>query len=174
MAQQDENRTIHDAVELLKGNGFEALGDAVTVLMNDAMVAERSDFLGAQPYERSAERSGYANGFKDKTLKTRLGALALKVPQTRDCDFYPQSLERGLRSERALVVSIAEMYVQGVATRRVKKIVEELCGVEVSSMQVSRAAKDARRHPRIVAQAGAQGVSVHHPGCAISEGAPER
>jgi len=140
MAQHYENKTIDGAVELLKINGFDALADAVTVLLNSAMVAERSDYLGAAPYERSAARIGYANGYKDKTLKTRLGALPLKVPQTRDGEFYPHSLERGLRSERALLLAIAEMYVQGVSTRRVKRIVEELCGLEVSSTQVSRAA----------------------------------
>ena len=142
MAQHDENRTIDSAVELLKTNGFDALADAVTVLLNSAMVAERSDYLGAAPYERSVHRVSYANGYKDKTLKTRLGSLPLKVPQTRDSEFYPQSLERGLRSECALLLSIAEMYVQGVSTRRVKKIVEELCGLEVSSSQVSRAAAE--------------------------------
>ncbi len=113
MAQRVENRSIGDAVELLKDNGFDGLADAVTVLLNTAMVAERSEHLGAAPYERSASRVGYANGFKDKTLKTRLGELGLKVPQTRDGEFYPQSLEKGLRSERALLLSIAEMYVQG-------------------------------------------------------------
>ena len=142
MAQRVENRTIDDAVELLKDNGFDGLAEAVTVLLNSAMVAERSEYLGAAPYERCAARVGYANGFKDKTVKTRLGALGLKVPQTRDSEFYPQSLEKGLRSERALLLAIAEMYVQGVSTRRVKKIVEELCGMEVSSTQVSRAAAE--------------------------------
>ena len=142
MAQRVENRSIDDAVELLKEHGFEGLAEAVTVLLNTAMVAERSEYLGAAPYERSATRVGHANGFKDKTLKTRLGALSLRVPQTRDSEFYPQSLEKGLRSERALLLSIAEMYVQGVSTRRVKKIVEELCGMEVSSTQVSRAAAE--------------------------------
>jgi transposase-like protein len=140
MAQRIEHRSIDDAVELLKEHGFEGLAEAVTVLLNTAMVAERSEYLGAAPYERSATRIGHANGFKDKTLRTRLGALSLRVPQTRDSEFYPQSLEKGLRSERALLLSIAEMYVQGVSTRRVKKIVEELCGMEVSSTQVSRAA----------------------------------
>lgn len=146
MAQHVQNKTIHDAVELLKENGFEGLGEAVTVLLNSAMVAERSDYLRAAPYERSAERISYANGFKDKTMKSRLGALSLQVPQTRDGGFYPQSLEKGLRSERALLLSIAEMYVQGVSTRRVKKIVEELCGLEVSSTQVSRAAAELDAH----------------------------
>ncbi len=142
MAQQLQDRTIHDAVELLQENGFDALAEAVTVLLNSAMVAERSEYLGAAPYERRPERRGYANGYKDKHFKTRLGTLPLKVPQTRDGSFYPQSLEKGLRSERALLLSIAEMYVQGVSTRRVKKIVEELCGLEVSSSQVSRAAAE--------------------------------
>ena len=142
MAQPLQDNAIYDAVELLKDNGFEGLAEAVTVLMNTAMAAERSEYLGARPYERSEYRSGYANGFKDKTVKTRLGALPLKVPRTRDCEFYPQSLEKGLRSERALLLSIAEMYVQGVSTRRVKKIVEELCGMDVSSTQVSRAASE--------------------------------
>ena len=142
MAQPYENRPIDDAVELLRVNGFDGLAEAVTVLLNSAMLAERSDYLGAAPYERSAHRVGYANGYKDKQLKTRLGTLPLKVPQTRDGEFYPQSLEKGLRSERALLLAIAEMYVQGVSTRRVKRIVEELCGLEVSSSQVSRAAAE--------------------------------
>jgi len=140
MAQRVEDRSIGEAVELLKENGFAGLAEAVTVLLDAAMVAERSDYLGAAPYERSATRIGYANGFKDKVLKTRLGRMSLRVPQTRDGEFYPRSLEKGLRSERALLLAIAEMYVQGVSTRRVKKIVEELCGMAVSSTQVSRAA----------------------------------
>jgi transposase-like protein len=67
-----------------------------------AVIAERSEYLGAAPYERSAERTGYASGCKDKALKTRLGTLALKVPQSRDGEFYPQCLERAAfaRNER--------------------------------------------------------------------------
>lgn len=142
MAQQAQDSSIFDAVELLRDNGFDALAEAVTVLMNTAMVAERSEYLGARPYERTAARRGHANGYKAKTVRTRLGELPLRVPQTRDGEFYPQSLEKGLRSERALLLSIAEMYVQGVSTRRVKRIVEELCGMDVSSTQVSRAAAE--------------------------------
>ena len=67
----------------------------MTVLLNSAMVAERSEYLGASPYERSSQRISYANGFKDKALKTRLGSLSLKVPQTRDSEFYPQSWKKG-------------------------------------------------------------------------------
>ena len=108
MTQPIQDRGIFDAVELLKDNGFDGLAEAVTVLLNAAMVVERSEYLGAHPYERSDKRRSYANGFKQKTVKTRLGPLPLKVPQTRDCEFYPQSLEKGLRSERALLLSIAE------------------------------------------------------------------
>ncbi|MEM6709913.1 MAG: IS256 family transposase, partial [Pseudomonadota bacterium] len=140
MTQRDQDNAIQDALELLKHNGFEDIAAAMAVFMNTAMAAEREEYLSAGLYERSEARRGYANGYKPKTLKTRVGALELAVPQTRDSQFYPKSLEKGLRSERALLVSIAEMYVQGVSTRRVKKVVEELCGLEVSSTQVSRAA----------------------------------
>ena len=140
MAQQNEHRSIEDAVELLKENGFDGLAEAIAVLINASMVSEREDYLGAKPYERTAARVSHANGFKDKCVKSRVGELGLKVPQTRDGGFYPQSLEKGLCSERALVVAVAEMYIQGVSTRRVKTIVEQMCGLEVSSTQVSRAA----------------------------------
>ncbi|MBF2754201.1 MAG: IS256 family transposase [Gammaproteobacteria bacterium AqS3] len=142
MAQHNEDRPIDEAVERLKTNGFDGLADAVTVLLNSAMMAERSEPLGAGLCGRSSDRRGYANGYKGKSLKTRLGTLQLSVPQTRDGELYPQSLTRGLRSERALLLAIAERYVQGVSTRRVKKIVEELCGMDVSSTQVSRAAAE--------------------------------
>jgi len=89
MAQHGENKTIGDAVELLKPHGFDGLAEAVTVLLNSAMVAERSEHLGAAPYERCEERTSYANSYKDKSLKTRLGTLALKVPQSRDGEFNP-------------------------------------------------------------------------------------
>ncbi len=113
MAQRLENRSIDEAVELLKENGFDGLAEAVTVLLNSAMVAERSEHLGAAPYERCATRVSYANGFKDKTVKTRLGELSLKVPQTRDSEFYPQSLEKGLRSERALLLPPGHLQCAG-------------------------------------------------------------
>ena len=84
-------------MELLQNNGFDALAESVTVLLNSAMVAERSKHLCAAPYERSAQRVGYANGYKDKFLKTRLGTLSLKLPQTRESEFNPQSLSKGMR-----------------------------------------------------------------------------
>ena len=136
-----ENTHFDVAMELLIENGFAGIADAVSLLMNTAMQIERSRYLQAEPYERTENLQSYANGYKAKTVKTRIGKVALAVPQTRDCDFYPQSLERGLRSERALKIALAEMYVQGVSTRKVARITEELCGFEISSSEVSRASK---------------------------------
>jgi len=138
-----ENVSAADAaVEVLIANGMEGLAGAVEILLNTAMRIERSNYLGVGPYERSEDRVSHANGFKPRHLDTRLGALDLQVPQTRDCQFYPQSLEKGMRSERALRLALAEMYVQGVSTRKVAEITEKLCGLNVTSSQVSRAAAE--------------------------------
>ena len=119
--------------------GLEAVPELMRVLINNAMQVERSKYLQAGEYERTEERKGHANGYKPKTVKTRIGEITFAVPQVREGGFYPSALEKGLRSERALMITLAEMYVQGVSTRKVKAITEQLCGVEVSAMQVSRA-----------------------------------
>jgi len=127
-------------IQVLDEHGFDGMAHAIEILVNEAMKIERSEVLRADPYERTDQRRGYANGFKPKTLATRVGKVELQVPQTRDVEFYPKSLERGVRSERAMKLAIAEMYVQGVSTRKVTKITSELCGLDISSSQVSRAA----------------------------------
>jgi transposase-like protein len=121
-------------------HGLDALPDLIRTVINAAMELERQQHLGAAPYERSEKRRGYANGYKPKTVATRLGKITFNVPQVREGDFYPSALEKGIRSERALKLALAEMYVQGVSTRRVAAITEQLCGFEVSSTQVSQAA----------------------------------
>lgn len=128
------------AVELIADRGMEALPEALAALINEAMRLERERHLGVGAYQRSEDRRGYANGFKPKRVKTRVGELELAVPQVREGGFYPQSLEKGLRSERALKLALAEMDVAGVSTRKVARITEQLCGFEVSSSQVSRCA----------------------------------
>ncbi len=142
MACRVNDNNIQGAIELIAENGFDGMAEAVSLLVNEAMHVERNRHLQAKPYERTDERQGYANGYKNKTLRSRLGKLDLLVPQVRDGDFYPSVLEKGLRSERALKLAVAEMYVQGVSTRRVKEITEVLCGFEVSSTEVSRASKE--------------------------------
>jgi transposase-like protein len=127
-------------LEQIAEGGLAALPDAFRLLLNAAMLLERQKFIGAGPYQRSPERQAHANGFKPKTLQTRIGAIPVAVPQVREGGFYPQSLDKGARSERALKLALAEMYVQGVSTRKVAAITEQLCGFEVSSTQVSLAA----------------------------------
>ena len=131
---------VNALVEELAHQGLDGLSELISRLFNELMKAEREHALQALPYERTEARKGYANGFKDKRIQTRFGKLDLQVPKTRDVSFYPQCLEKGERSERALKLAIAEMYVQGVSTRRVASITEELCGFELSSCQVSRVA----------------------------------
>ena len=126
------------------------------------MLHEREKRIGAAPYERSEERNGHANGYKERTLSSRLGQLNLSVPHHKyvivkvrggDGPFHPrkraclaQSLDAALLSEKALKVALkvalAEMYVQGVSTRRVSAVLESLCGTQVSSMTVSRAVQE--------------------------------
>ena len=135
MTHQDDYKLTNEIIE----KGLEAVPELMQVLINNAMQVERTKYLQAEEYERTAERKGHANGYKPKTVRTRIGEITFAVPQVREGGFYPSALEKGMRSERALMTTLAEMYVQGVSTRKVKAITEELCGVEISAMQVSRA-----------------------------------
>ncbi len=129
-----------ELMEQVAEQGLEIVPELIRIVINAAMQAERSEHLRAAPYQHTPERSGHANGYKPKTLQTRLGEITFAVPQVREGGFYPQALEKGLRSERALTLALAEMYVQGVSTRKVKAITEELCGVNITSSAVSQAA----------------------------------
>jgi putative transposase len=133
--------TLHDPlINLLFDGGLQnALPRIAEILMNAAMLLERESHIGAAPYQRGTQRNGYANGFKPRTFQTGIGALELSVPQVRESDspFNTSLLEKGSRSDRALKSAIATMYVEGVSTRRVTRIMEQLCGFQVSSGQVS-------------------------------------
>ena len=139
MTHQTDYNLSAGTIEELTRQGLDAIPELMRVLLNNIMQVERSKYLQAGEYERTADRKGHANGYKPKTVRTRMGEITFAVPQVREGGFYPSALEKGLRSERALVATLAEMYVQGVSTRKVKAITEELCGIEVSAMQVSRA-----------------------------------
>lgn len=143
MAMRVETHPLAAAYAALLAHGLDGAGEALRILVNEASKLERAQHLNAHPYERSEERSGYANGFKPKTLMTRLGELTFDVPQVRDSSFYPSALDKGSRTEQALNLALAEMYVQGVSTRKVCDILVKLLGPEVSisSTQVSRAAE---------------------------------
>lgn len=140
MTCQAQDTESLSAVELIAERGLEGVPEALALLINEAMRVERERHLDAGPYERTPTRRGYANGYKPRTLNTRMGVLELSVPQVRESGFSPQSLDKGLRSERALKLALAQMYVEGVSTRKVARITEQLCGFEVSSTEVSRCA----------------------------------
>ena len=142
MTQQKEDTVIRTIFEIINSNGLEGLGEAISILINEAMKVERASALNAQPWQRTENRTGYANGFKDKAVVSRVGKLHLNVPQVRgDVEFYPSALDKGIRSEKALTLAMAEMYVQGVSTRKVTSVLKKLCGLEISSSQVSNASK---------------------------------
>ena len=138
----NDNTTMMRLLEQLIADGPQAMTEVMTTLMNVAMRFEREQFLGAGHYQRGPARRGYANGSKPKTLDTLAGTLHLDIPKTAGAPepFYPSSLERGRRSCRAVMLAAAEMYVKGVSTRDVEKVLAEF-GIEgLSSTQVSRAA----------------------------------
>jgi putative transposase len=132
---------LEQLLELIAHQGLAGMANAMKILLDEAMKLERAQVLGAGPYERTNARRGHANGYKPKTLDTRVGRIVLDIPQARGIPFYPASLERGLRSERALKLAVAEMYVQGVSTRKVAAVMQQLCGLDVTSDQVSHAAR---------------------------------
>lgn len=142
MAYETDYTLLEQVIQMLAANKDNKFSRVIETVVNEAMKLERAQALQAQPYERTDERTGYANGFKDKTLALATGKVQLKIPQVRGLEFYPSCIEKGIRSERSLKLAIAEMYVKGVSTRRVSDIVEILCGTEVSSSQVSRLAKE--------------------------------
>jgi transposase-like protein len=130
-------------MEQLISYGPESMAQVFTKLFDLAMRLEREQFLEADLYQRTPERRGYANGYKAKKLDTPAGTITLNVPKTKGHEgepFYPQSLERGRRSCRAVMLAVAEMYVKGVSTRDAAKVMAELGLESLSSSQVSRAA----------------------------------
>ncbi len=146
MHEPIQNNQHSDLINLLLQDGIEnAVPKICELLMNAAMLLERIAHIGAEPNQRNVEaRNGYANGFKSRNFQTAMGKLQVEVPQVRQSDapFRTSLLEQGSRSDRALKSAIATMYVEGVSTRRVTKIMEKLCGFQVSSTQVSRLTAD--------------------------------
>ena len=139
MTYQDHFTLPIELLEQVADQGLDFLPELIRIVINHAMQVERQNYLGVGPYERSNKRQGQANGFKPKTVSTRIAPIIFDIPQVREAGFYPQALEKGLRRERALMLALAEMYMQGVSTRKVSAITERLCGSEISSTQVSRA-----------------------------------
>jgi putative transposase len=136
MTRTDPKPAIATVKDLLLSDP-DSLREVVRAVMQEMLEAEMTEALGAQKGERTAERLGYRSGYYGRTLITRVGKLELRVPQDREGRFSTELFERYQRSERALVATLAEMYVQGVSTRKVKAITEELCGHAFSASAIS-------------------------------------
>jgi len=134
---RSENKPLIAAVKELMGANHDALREIVQDLLQEMLEGEMTEALGAGRSERSDARVGYRSGHYNRTLITRVGKLELRVPQDRDGRFSTELFERYQRSEQALVAALAEMYVQGVSTRKVKAITEELCGHSFSASTIS-------------------------------------
>lgn len=125
----------HVASLMSRDEGFRHLLEEV---VNQVLEAQMTEHLQAQPYQRTGERAGYRNGHRVRKLYTRVGPLHLRVPQSRDGEFSTDVFRRYQRSEQAFVLALMEMYLQGVSTRKVTNITEELCGVSFSRSTVSQ------------------------------------
>ncbi|MGI6706928.1 MAG: IS256 family transposase [Clostridia bacterium] len=133
--------------ELLHGlflsNGRdEAFSKLMEEIFNQVLLAQSTEQIGAQPYERTEERTAYRNGFRDREMTTRVGTLTLRVPRHRNGQFSTELFARYQRSERALVLAMMEMVINGVSTRKVELITEELCGKKFSKSTVSALCKN--------------------------------
>ena len=137
-----KSMTMEEALQvILASEGDNPFRDMLEFIVQNALEFEMTEHLGAAPYERTEERTGYRNGYKPRILITAVGDLHLMVPQDRDGTFQTSLFERYQRSDKALVLALMEMYVQGVSTRKVAAITEALCGRSFSSQLVSKLAK---------------------------------
>jgi putative transposase len=140
--QQSDGTLLKQLLQVMEREELEDfLKEMVEQVCQELLELEITEHLRAQPYERTEERVGYRNGYKPRRLHTRVGTLELRVPQDREGRFSPSLFARYQRSEKALLLALQEMYLQGVSTRKVRKITEQLCGTEFSKDQVSAVAQ---------------------------------
>ena len=137
MARREETTELVQVWQEAREAGDDPVRALMQVLLQGLLEEEMTAHVGAEPYERTDGRRGHRNGYKPRALKTRVGTLDLWVPQDRQGRFRTELFERYQRSEKALVLALVEMYLQGVSTRKVQRITEALCGLEVSRSQVS-------------------------------------
>jgi len=136
MADYEINLSSDQVKGLLTSD--EGLKGLIEVVANQVLDAQMTEHLSASSYERSSERKGYRNGYRSRQLYTRVGKLVLRVPQSRDGEFSTELFSRFQRSEQALVLAMMEMVLQGVSTRKVERVTQELCGESFSKSTVSR------------------------------------
>jgi len=159
MTHQEQNKEGLNILQEAISEGDDAIRLLLQHIIQHVLEEEITAYLEAGTYERTDKRNGYRNGYKPRTFKTRVGRIELMVPKDREGRFQTELFEkyqrircvaaccdgatarRAQRDEKALTLAIMEMYVQGVSTRKVKKITEELCVLDISRSQVSNLAK---------------------------------
>jgi transposase-like protein len=137
---EDHRRSAEELLQEVLLDEPDFLRQIVERVLQEMLEAEMTEHIGAAPYERTQKRTGQRNGYKPRALRTRVGTLNLLVPQDREGTFSTQLFSRYQRNEKALVLALMEMYVEGVSTRKVKDITEELCGTSFSKSLVSQLA----------------------------------
>lgn len=142
MAQINITLNQEEILQLLSDNRDEAFKELLTASLNSILKAESQEQIGAEPYERTDERTDSRNGFRERNLNTRIGTITLHVPRHRNQPFHTMIFENYCRSEAALVATMAEMVVNGVSTRKVSTVMETLCGTSFSKSAVSDVCKD--------------------------------
>ena len=162
-------------IEALIGEDRELFKGLLKESLQEVLEAEMTETVGAGLGERTAVRTGYRSGYYSRGLVTRIGKLELRVPRDREGRFSTELFDRFQRSEKALVSALAEMYVQGVSTRKVKAVTEELCGHTFSASTVSRIRQEPGwTAPALCPTPARRGVSLSDPRCAVREGPARR
>lgn len=140
---KDDDKLLEDIFQKYKENDSEEdlLKYILETVFNKLLEKEMTEHIKAEKYEQNEERAGHRNGYRERNLRTRVGTLELRVPRDREGNFSPEIFDKYQRSEKALVLALQQMYLNGVSTRKTKKITEKLCGTEFSKDQVSRLAK---------------------------------
>lgn len=149
MTRQDQSHDVMEWMQAVLESDRDLLAEILRAGVQALMESERDVYVGAAPFERGEARRAQRNGYKPRTHRTRVGTLELRVPQTRDGGFFPSVLERYQRSEGALIAALGQCYFQGVSTRKVASICEELFGDRLSHETVSQYAQklDAELEP---------------------------
>lgn len=137
MAQFNITLNFEEVKDLFTKSRDEAFADLMAKVLNAVLLAESDTQIGATKYERNEERQDYRNGTRPREYTTRLGKLRLEIPRHRNQPFHTMIFDNYQRSEAAFINTIVEMVVQGISTRKVEKVVEELCGQKISKSEVS-------------------------------------
>ena len=141
MAQVNITLSQEEVLQVLSGDRDKAFKYLVERILNQIMAVESAEQLGADRHERTDGRQDYRNGTRERSLNTRIGTIILEVPRHRNTPFHTMLFENYKRSEAALISAMVQMVINGVSTRKVSKVVEELCGTSFSKSGVSELCK---------------------------------